>query len=162
MMKWLGTMLVVLFTLTGCGLNPWKESPPQRQPFPEGEYKTLPKTGDSTLTGVVMISTQEGDVHYGSHVEVVAAPATSYSQEAYDALGKGLPVPSADPRAQSYTRHAQTDKQGYFRMMYMPAGQYFVISKVRWKNEQGDRQQIVRDTVTLKGHETTYVNLMNP
>lgn len=161
-MKWLGTMLVFLFTLTGCGLNPWQESQPKRQPFPEDVYKTLPKTGDSSLSGVVMVSTQEGEVHYGNRVEVVAAPATSYSQEAYDALSQGQPVPSADPRAQAYTRHAQTDKQGFFRMMYMPAGRYFVISQVRWKDEQGEQHQVVRDEVTLKPRETTYINLMNP
>lgn len=161
-MKWLGTMLVFLLTLTGCGLNPWQESQPKRQPFPEDVYKTLPKTGDSSLSGVVMVSTQEGEVHYGNHVEVVAAPATSYSQEAYDALSKGQPVPSADPRAQAYTRHAQTDKQGFFRMMYMPAGHYFVISQVRWKDDQGEQHQVVRDEVTLKPRETTYINLMNP
>ena len=162
MKKWLSTLVVFLFALTGCGLNPWQASRPQRQPFPEGEYRALPKTGSATLAGVVMVSTPEGDVHYGNHVEVVAAPATSYSQEAYNALSKGQPVPAADPRAQVYTRHAQTDRQGYFRMMYMPAGRYFVISKVQWKEAQGNRQQIVRDAVTLKPHETAYVNLMNP
>ena len=162
MTKWLGTMLVFLLTLTGCGFNPLQESQPKRQPFPEDVYKTLPKTGDSSLSGVVMVSTQDGQVHYGNHVEVVTAPATSYSQEAYDALGKGQPVPSADPRAQSYTRHAQTDKQGFFRLMYMPAGRYFVISQVRWKDDQGEQHQVVRDEVTLKSRETTYINLMNP
>ena len=162
MMKWLSTMLVFLFTLTGCGLNPLQETQPKRQPFPEDVYKTLPKSGDSSLSGVVMVSTQDGEVHYGNHVEVVAAPATSYSQEAYDALGKGQPVPSADPRAQAYTRHAQTDAQGFFKMMYMPAGRYFVISQVRWKEGAVEQKQVVRDDVTLKSHETTYVNLMNP
>lgn len=164
MMKWIGVAMMAL-VLTGCGVAPWQPqgpAAPGRAPFPEETYKALPKTGDAQLAGVVMYADQEGDVHYADRIEVVAAPVTAYSREAYDALGRNAPVPPADARAQAYTRHARTDSQGFFKMLFLPAGDYFVIGQVKWKKSGIQQHQTVRDQVTLKPHETTYVNLMNP
>lgn len=164
MMKWIGIALMML-GLTGCGVAPWQSqgpTPPSRTPFPEDVYKSLPKTGDAQLAGVVMYVDNEGEVHYADKIEVVAAPVTSYSKEAYDALGRNAPVPPADARAQAYTRHARTDGQGFFKMLYLPAGEYFVIGQVKWRKNGIQQHQTVRDQVAIKAHETTYVNLMNP
>ncbi|WP_052364864.1 hypothetical protein [Halotalea alkalilenta] len=134
--------------LAGCqGLLPSEAPGTQRAPFPEAEYAKLARSGSSTIAGQVSVDLGQGRVVPGAGVDVLAAPVTSYSREAYEALRAGRPIAPADPRAQEYTRRTLADDHGNFRFEHLAAGSYYLISRLEWSTEENGQQRHHRQPV---------------
>lgn len=108
----------------------------QRIPFPENEYAQLIKEGRSTVKGQIFMKTVGGDVKYGAGEEVFLNPVTSYSKQWYEVnyLGrKPLSPKESDSRLKDYMKIKQTNGSGQFEFKNIPAGEYYVVSRVTWR-----------------------------
>lgn len=114
-------------------------------PFPAAEYASLQQSGSASVTGQVFMKTAGGTVQLGAGNAVILEPATSYSSAYYAAYGNRDPEPprdfygqveplqpSFDPRRDQYVRQTTADAQGNFQFSGLPAGRYYVSSKVVW------------------------------
>lgn len=129
-----GLIVVALLVLGGCASAPGVFSEIQRPPFPEAEYAQLPREGDGVVTGQVFMRTVGGDVIVGAGSEVILNPVTSYSTFWYenDYSAGGRRLSPHDPRADAWIITTQADGEGRFTFRNVPAGDYYVVSRVTW------------------------------
>ncbi|MHB0774996.1 carboxypeptidase-like regulatory domain-containing protein [Halomonas sp. WWR20] len=126
--------------------------------FPEREYAQLEKTGRSTLTGRIFITTPSGEVIYGAGETISIAPATTYSAEAAEVALAGGHIEPADPRAREYTHYAKADEQGRFKAQGLPAGIYYVAGSVSQPGSNTQRRIIINQ-VRIGENQTVQVEL---
>lgn len=108
-----------------------------RMAFPEAEYAALPKaSGQSIIKGQAFLKTMGGDVKRAAGNPVVLEPVTSYSIEWFEKQHlQRLAMETPDPRRKPYIRTETADADGRFMFRNVPAGEYFVISFVRWMGQ---------------------------
>ena len=109
-----------------------------RMPFPEQEYKALPKVGTAIVRGQAFLKTRGGDVKTAAGSEVFLNPVTSYSLEWYELsyLTNRL-ANAADPRLWEYVPKQIADGSGRFTFKNVAPGEYFVTSKITWEAATG-------------------------
>jgi len=144
-------------SLTGCA-GP-QAKPVDLGPFPAAEYKALPRSGTAKVTGQVFMRTRGGDVKYGAGSDVALIPATSYTEQLWNAYQADRPIAEPDSRARQYSRHVQADGSGYFTFTGVPAGRYYIASNVVWEapTQFGLSRQggfILTPVTVLEGQET--------
>jgi len=106
--------------------------------------------GDATLEGSALLRTRGGDVRTCAGYPVSLTPESKYAAERMMVLFKGgsegyLPVmmyvapptfASTDPGYTASVREVTCDPQGKFVFKDIPAGNYFVTTKVYWEVPQ--------------------------
>lgn len=108
--------------------------PIERMSFPEAEYTVLPATGTARIEGQAFLKTIGGDVKTAAGNAVYLNPVTSYSEQWYASYVTGRPLDPAepDPRLSKYIRETTADGEGRFEFADVPAGEYFVTTRVVW------------------------------
>ena len=110
----------------------------QRIPFPVMEYKSLSKTGNSTVKGTIYLKKSDGTKIYGKQTRLYLNPETSYSTQWYKAsyLG-GAKMSKVDSRLFNYLRFTTSDQNGNYSFYSVPSGSYYLIGVVRCGKECG-------------------------
>lgn len=135
-MKKIALLLSVYF-LSACATM----TPPQkisRITFPEHEYQGLVKSGTAIVKGQAFLKTRGGDVKMAAGNEIILNPVTSYSNEWYEKeYIQGKPLVEADSRLWKYVIKTVADGSGRFTFKNVPAGQYYVTTRVTWEAATG-------------------------
>lgn len=132
-------VLSLAIALTGCAM-PTQNPPLPRMSFSEAEYSTLPKsdTGMATVRGQAFLKTRGGDVKTAAGNQVFLNPVTSYSLEWYrKSYLPNRQMQDADIRLMNYMPMQIADGSGRFVFKNVPAGEYFVTTKVTWEAPTG-------------------------
>jgi hypothetical protein len=135
----------------------------QRIPFPENEYKSLPKTGKATIAGKIYLVTPSGDKIYGSKARLYLNPVTSYSTQWYkESYLGGAKMSKVDPRLFNYIRFSASDDNGDFEFLNVPSGSYYLIGIIECSKECGFKnKKIIRvvEKVSVLGNEIKNIEL---
>lgn len=99
------------------------------------EYAPYEGRGTAELSGQA-VATTRGGVIYGAEDSVYVFPATHYTEEWWKrTLIEGTYLAEPDPRSLAFMRTTVADEQGRFRFRSLPAGDYYVVCIIRWKEE---------------------------
>jgi len=127
----------VALALASCAtLEP--KPPAERVAFPEYEYAAIGVNGTATVRGQAFLRTRGGDVKTAAGEQVLLNPVTSYSRQWYEVAylgGRALTEP--DPRYWQYIRRTVADADGRFAFSNVPAGRYYVVTRVVWEVSTG-------------------------
>ena len=115
----------------------------QRVPYNELEYVNFKKAGTAKATGQAFLRTYSGDVKYAAGSKVSLVPVTSISNQWYyewylveDHINPEKVLGKKDPRHQAIIRAKQADGDGRFTFENIPAGEYYIITYVKWMVNQ--------------------------
>lgn len=130
-------MLMLTGLLAGCQTV----QPITRMPFPEAEYRALPRTGTGRIQGQAFLKTMGGHVKTAAGNDVLLNPVTSYSEQWHLAYRHNQPLEprESDSRVKPYTRTTVADGEGRFEFTHVPAGEYFLVTTVAWYAPTGYR-----------------------
>ncbi|MET0328954.1 MAG: hypothetical protein ABW163_09325 [Luteimonas sp.] len=157
-MRTIGLAVSATLLLCGCasyyGVAQQREV--QRPPFPLAEYAELSRrSGHGAVHGQVIMRTQFGP-RFGAGETVSLNPVTSYSTFWYEnriVADRRLAAP--DPRLDAHIIETTADGSGAFQFERVPAGDYYLVSNVRW-SEPGHyvgtistRQRLIVERVTV-------------
>ncbi|WP_428309263.1 hypothetical protein [Hydrocarboniphaga sp.] len=118
--------------LSACA--PVPPAPLKRIAFPEAEYLALPRIGTGVISGQGFLRTRGGDVKTAAGSDVLLNPVTSYSLQWYeDAYQRNVLLEAYDPRLEPYLRKTIADADGRFTFDGVPAGEYFVVTRIIWE-----------------------------
>jgi hypothetical protein len=137
----------------------------RRVPFNESDFAAYGLPGSARVSGRLVVTDAQGDIHPGNQCIVALLPVTAYTKEAVqrEVIGAEHMV-SPDPRFAKYRRSAKCDEAGNFRFDGVPAGEYFLISLAEW-NELFDNpnyQWACERIKVAKGHGYTITLSHNP
>ena len=125
MKRFLIVLLAVLM-LAGCA-RVYKR---QAQFNPE-EYAPYAGQGTSRVCGQVFVTLEGGQTHLSMNDYVLLAPVTSYTQEAFKVkVVQRRKIEPQDPQAQQFEHTTQTNEDGHFCFLDVPAGEYYVVADV--------------------------------
>jgi len=109
------------------------QKPIQRIPFPQSEYDALPKKGTAIVRGQAFLKTIGGDVKKAAGEMVLLNPVTSYSQQWFDVVyWRNGSLTDQDPSYMQYVRTTVADAEGRFTFKEVPAGRYFLTTRIVW------------------------------
>lgn len=159
-MRSMGLLMCATLALTGCatlGLGGAKQVPAlERPPFPVDEYAALTeRVGYGVVRGQVIMRTQYGP-RFGAGEQVWLNPVTSYSRFWYDEQIVGeRELRDSDPRLDTHMLYSTADGSGTFRFDRVPAGDYYLASRVRWAEpgyyvgQISTRERMIVERVTV-------------
>lgn len=133
----------------------------QAQFSPE-EYAPYAEKGTSRVCGQVFLTLDDGKMHLGVHDNVLLAPMTSYTQEAFKVkVVRGKPIEPQDPQAKQFEKTTQTDEQGHFCFLNIPAGEYFVVADITHPDSTKDKRvgKWVHAKATVKDSDSVHLML---
>jgi hypothetical protein len=136
-MKRLKCALVVATVLlvSGCGVQ--ETARVKRIPFPDEEYKALPKSGTATVTGQAFLRQRGGGVVTAAGQDIALNPITSYSLNWFDIVSNGGRPEEPDERSFFYIRTVKADAEGRFKFENVATGAYFITTFVIWEVPSG-------------------------
>lgn len=134
-LKYLLFSIALILNLTSCAsmgeLLNLPGPPVQRMPFPSAEYEKLPKTGNSTVSGRMELTSKNNITLRADRVELV--PVTSYSREWYEkGYTNGLNLTERDPLELKYIKFQNGLEDDDFLFENVPAGDYYLVGLVSW------------------------------
>lgn len=95
--------------------------------FDQAQYEPYGKEGKARINGRLCVTGINGRKKCPAGQQVIVNPVTDYSTEWYERNWTGNEALTApDPRALKYTRMVKTDKGGWFTVVGLPAGEYYV------------------------------------
>ena len=154
MKPWL-IMLMVTLLLVGCA-RVYKR---QAQFVPE-EYAPYGEQGTSRICGQVFLSLSDGQTHLGVHDKVLLAPVTSYTQEAFKVkVVQRKRIEPQDPQAKQFEKTTQTDEEGRFCFLNIPAGDYYVVADITLPDSTKDKRvgKWLHAQATVKDQESVHI-----
>ena len=134
MKKWGIISLGVLF-LSACASTPSKNDnaghcPPaveRKAVFNQAQYDAYNEKGKARINGRLCIKGIDGRKKCPANQLVVVNPVTDYSTEWYQRHWiKNENLTAPDPRALKYSKTVKTDKGGWFTIVDLPSGEYYV------------------------------------
>lgn len=143
-------LIILCITLTSCTTR----QQPRVEQFLPYEYEPYSKPGTATIVGDVFLVTKSGEVKKGAGFPIILTPVTSYSTEWFQrgVLNKA-PLDAQDERLRSFQQEVIADGDGRFEFENLPAGNYYLVSKVLWEDPPAHWYSGVRkmgDTVHAK------------
>jgi hypothetical protein len=98
-------------------------------------YRAYSGSGSGTVIGQAFLTTRGGDVKVAAGREVYLDPATDYAKACFDYVRDAGalydPTPSAGLLLND-RRSTVADAQGRFKFSRLPAGKYFVSTRITW------------------------------
>ncbi len=154
MTKWI---LLILMTLSIMGCARTYERDAQ---FIQEEYAPYEGKGTARICGQAYVSLDGGNQHVASGNNVLLAPVTSYTEEAFNIkVVRGRNLVDPDPQAMKFEKYTKTDDEGRFCFADLPAGGYYVVADVvlpSSTNEQRESQLAYAKAV-VNAEENVYI-----
>ena len=129
----------------------------QRVPYNELEYVHFKKAGTAKVTGQAFLRTSSGDVKYAAAQNVFLIPVTSISNQWYyqwylveNHLNPKKIIAKADTRHLAIIRTAIANGEGRFTFSNIPAGEYFIVTRIFWKVNQNTVGGYVCNKVSIE------------
>ncbi|QEY18784.1 hypothetical protein D0C16_24045 [Cellvibrio sp. KY-GH-1] len=145
---------------------------PVKSQFNADEIKWIQSNGNSSISGAAFLQLNEKEQKGCSGFGVELLPVADYSNERIlkiygnNSLGKVLmknnpPKFTPDPKEyHELVRKSQCDEKNQFSFKDLPAGEYYVIFFIIWKNEVGvDDGGALMKRVSLKAGENAIVQI---
>lgn len=159
---------LALLSLAACSAS-------RRVAFNEADFAATPGRGSGAVSGRVLAVLDGGRTVAADHEVVAVAPVNAYTSENIQRrFRKGERLRSADRRIDKYLRSAPTDGDGNFIIRGIPAGDYFVETKVSWttqhreidndgieENMNVDHDKLIYARVSLKPGQTARLMTWN-
>jgi hypothetical protein len=142
--RWWLVLSALAFGLGGSGCT---ASAPRlmerREPYIDSEYAPYRATGTAEILGTAVARARDGSPVYGAEDSVYLFPATPYSEEWWRrTMLEGAYLPPPDPRSLALMRTTVADGRGRFRFRSLPAGAYYVVCIVTWREDEDQPLQI--------------------
>ncbi len=153
-----GIGLSVLAAASGCASPDRFANQPPVVPlvaFDGKSHSAYLQPGTSTLVGQGFLRQRGGGIVTCAGNGVLALPATQFFRERVAKLGTGYGgtvVDDVTPGYGAVVRSGQCDAQGNFKLEGLPAGEWLVLTEVRWRigyNNQGG--YLLREVATAAG-----------
>lgn len=96
----------------------------------------------------------------GVHDYVLLVPVTSYTQEAFKVkVVQRRRIEPQDPQAQRFEKTAQTDQDGRFCFLDVPAGDYYVLADVTHPDSTKGKRvgTLVYAQATVNEHDNVHI-----
>ncbi len=118
--------VLVAFLMVSCAGTYEREAQ-----YIQEEYTPYEGTGTAQICGQAYVSLDGGNQHVASGNNVLLAPVTTYTKEAFEIkVLRGENMVDPDPQAMKFEKHTKTDDEGRFCFADLPAGDYFVVADV--------------------------------
>lgn len=126
-------LLLLCAGCIGSKVNPYNRA----VEFDEAEYAPYKVDGTASIAGYAYLKDERGDRLPAKNLVVEARPITRYSKEWFDhAVLKDNVMRPADPREKRYLRETTADDRGRFRFTKLPAGRYYLATRITWIGRQ--------------------------
>jgi hypothetical protein len=160
------TMVALGLLLSSCIFSGFATAP-RRVAFDESEFAAYRGAGSGTVTGQLVVTSNDGAVHIGDGTHVTLIPVTAYTKEMVEReIGDGDNLGASDPRFKKYVRLTTTDANGNFVFHQIPAGEYFVSGLGEWSEGDDFQYQWACERVTVGNGQTVRIkvthNLQHP
>ena len=154
MTRW-GILLLVIFSLINCARTYEREAT-----FIQEEYTPYEGKGTAQVCGQAYLQLDGGTQHVASRNNVLLAPVTSYTEEAFKAkvLG-GRNMVDPDPKAAKFEQFTKTDDEGRFCFAELPAGDYYVVADIVLPSSTKEHResQLAHAKASVKADENVYI-----
>lgn len=134
-MKKLGTVCLGILFLSACAstqpkndnVNPCPPLKERKAVFNQEQYDPYDAKGTARINGRLCVTGIDGRKKCPANQVVIVNPVTDYSTEWYERhWTKNEFLVPPDQRALKYTKTVKTDKGGWFTIVDLPAGEYYV------------------------------------
>lgn len=146
-------LLLSIFALVSCKTT----EVVKRVPYNELEYVHFKKAGTAKATGQAFLRTYSGDVKYAAGSKVFLIPVTSISNQWYyqwylveNHINPEKIIAKADTRHLAIIRTKQANGNGRFTFENIPAGEYFIITRIVWKVDQNTVGGFICNKVSIE------------
>jgi hypothetical protein len=168
---------LLCLAVSACANRP---APPDPSPYDESAYQPYALAGTATVTGSSFLITRSGDVKKGAARQVFLIPDTPFVRarmreddkrySTFEWLGFGRTDPAVIVTAWKHTRTAVGDVDGKFTFAKVPAGAYFVETKLIWQYIScglfrcgpSDTGSVLRQRIEVQDGEKLEVQLTTP
>lgn len=142
--RWWLVLSALAFGLGGSGCTASAPRLVERQePYVDSEYAPYRATGTAEILGTAIARARDGSAVYGAGDSVYLFPATPYSEEWWRrTMLEGAYLPPPDPRSLALMRTTVADGRGRFRFRDLPAGDYYVVCIVTWREDMDQPRQV--------------------
>ncbi len=154
MTRWILVLLVAI-PMMGCARTYDREAQ-----FIQEEYAPYEGKGSAQVCGQAYLSLDGGKQHVASGNNVLLAPVTSYTEEAYKIkVLRGRNMAPPDPQAIKYEKHTKTDDEGRFCFAELPAGDYYVVADIVLPSSTKEHRdsQLAHAKASVKAEENVYI-----
>lgn len=135
-MKKLGIISLGVLFLSACASTPQPKKncanfyrPPMERKavFNQAQYDAYNGKGSARINGRLCVTGMDGRKKCPANQTIIVNPVTDYSTEWYQRHWvKNERLAAPDPRTRKYTRMVKTDKNGWFTIVDLPPGEYYV------------------------------------
>ena len=107
--------------------------------FNEDEFRPYAEKGTAIITGDAFLKTRGGEIRKGAGNTIYLMPVTAYTGEwiAHISMYSYLQIAPPDPQYFKYEKTTTADSDGRFEFTDLPAGQYYVATKIVWEVPSG-------------------------
>jgi hypothetical protein len=132
--------------------------------FDAVEASFIQKAGKATIDGHAFVTNGTGGVVNAAGQTVRLIPATAYARQRMAAIygasksipARSMPRPDSDPEYIRFTRETKSESNGKFSFDKVAAGEYFIVSQMTWRKENGlfPDGAAMYETIKVGGSET--------
>ncbi len=154
MTRWIIVLLVAI-SMTCCARTYDREAQ-----FIQEEYAPYEGKGTARVCGQAYLNLDGGNQHVASGNNVLLAPVTSYTEEAFKIkVLRGRSMVDPDPQAMKFEKHTKTDDEGRFCFVDLPAGQYYVVADIvlPTSTKEHRESQFAHAKASVKADENVYI-----
>ena len=154
MTRWIVLLLIALFMI-GCARTYEREAT-----FIQEEYAPYEGKGTAQVCGQAYLSLDGGNQHVAPGNNVLLAPVTSYTKEAFKIkVLRGRNMVAPDPDAVKFEKHTKTDDEGRFCFADLPAGDYYVVADIVLPSSTKEHResQLAHAKASVKAEENVYI-----
>ncbi len=154
MTKWI-VLILVAFPMMGCARTYEREAQ-----FIQEEYAPYEGKGTAKICGQAYVRLDGGNQHVASTNNVLLAPVTSYTEEAFKLkVLRGRNMVDPDPQAMKFEKYTKTDDEGRFCFADLPAGNYYVVADIVLPSSTKEHResQLAHAKASVKAEENVYI-----
>lgn len=144
--------------LAGCVSGPKLESV-----FNPGEADAINQSGFGAVNGQAFLKRSDGSVVYAAGSEIYLIPRSAYADAHMAYLFHGakfnntVEEPSIEPAYLSMTKRTKADGYGRFTFSLLADGDYYLLTKITWKEGKVEAGGNLMEFVSLNGGQTVQV-----
>lgn len=151
-------LLLLAGFLAGCVSGPKLEAV-----FDPNQAEAINQSGFGGVYGQAFITRSDGSVAYAAGSEVYLIPTSTYADAHMAYLFQGrkfnntVEQPSTEPGYLAMTKRTKADADGRFSFSLLADGNYYLLTRITWKEGKADGGGDLMEFVSLSGGQTVQV-----